>query len=188
MFAGLGALVIDADALARDAVARGSPGLERIAAAWPSAIDANGNLDRGALAAIVFRDSAARDELNAIVHPEVRRLGAEREATAAPEQIVVHDVPLLFEGGFYRLCDANVLVVADRATRIARTVARSGLSPEEVERRMKAQVDPDRARELADYVIDNDGTIATLHDAVTEVFAELRERIPTVSRRRAAQP
>lgn len=182
MFAGLGALVIDADALARDAVAPGSSGLARIAATWPTAIDATGNLDRAALAAIVFRDSAARDELNAIVHPEVRRLGAEREATAGPEQVVVHDVPLLFEAGFYRMCDANVLVVADRAARIARTVARSGLALEEVERRMKVQIDPDRARELADYVIDNDGTIGALHDAVREVFDELRERIPTVSR------
>ena len=182
MFAGLGALVIDADALARDAVAPGSPGLARIAATWPVAIDPNGRLDRAALAAIVFRDSAARDELNAIVHPEVRRLAAEREAAAGPEQIVVHDVPLLFEGGFYRRCDANVLVFAGRATRIARTVARSGLYPEEVERRMKAQIDPDRARELADYVIDNDGTIAALHDAVREVFDDLRDRIPTASR------
>jgi dephospho-CoA kinase len=94
----------------------------------------------------------------------------------------VHDVPLLFEGGFYRRCDANVLVFARRATRIARTVARSGLDPEEVERRMKAQIDPDRARELADYVIDNDGTIAALHDAVREVFDDLRDRIPTASR------
>ena len=182
MFAGLGALVIDADALARDAVAPGSSGLARIAATWPTAIDATGNLDRAALAAIVFRDSAARDELNAIVHPEVRRLGAEREATAGPEQVVVHDVPLLFEAGFYRMCDANVLVVADRAARIARTVARSGLALEEVERRMKVQIDPDRARELADYVIDNDGTIAALHDAVREVFDDLRDRIPTASR------
>jgi len=177
-----GALVIDADALAREAVAAGSAGLGLIAAAWPGAISADGTLDRAALARIVFHDSAARDALNAIVHPEVRRLGAEREASAGPDQIVVHDVPLLFEGGFYRQCDANVLVVADKATRIARIVARNGLDPADVERRMSAQIDPDRARELADYVIPNDGTIAALHDATREVYDDLLERIPTASR------
>ena len=182
IFAEFGALVVDADALAHEAVAPGSPGLARIAAKWPQVIVPDGSLDRAALAKIVFHDSASRDELNAIVHPEVRRLGAEREAAAGPDQIVVHDVPLLFEAGFYRFCDANVLVVADEATRIGRTVARSGLAPEEVERRMKAQIDPDRARELADYVISNDGTIAALRESTREVYDQLLERVPTVSR------
>ena len=177
-FAEFGALVVDADALAREAVAPGSPGLARIAARWPGVIALEGSLDRVAMAAIVFRDSGARDELNAIVHPEVRRLGAELEAAAGPDQIVVHDVPLLFEGGYYRQCDANVVVVADKATRIGRTVARSGLAPDEVERRMKAQIDPDRARELADYV----GTIAALRDAARDVYDELLTRLPSISR------
>jgi len=181
MFAGLGALVIDADALAREAVAPGSRGLERIAEKWPAAIALDGTLDREALAAIVFRDGGARDELNAIVHPEVRRLGAEREASAGPEQVVVHDVPLLFEAGFYRFCDANVLVVAEAETRIGRVVARTGFTPQEVERRMKAQIDPERARELADYTIENDGTIAALAQATADVFEDLRGRVATVS-------
>jgi dephospho-CoA kinase len=187
LFAGFGALVIDADALARAAVAPGSPGLERIAARWPAAVAADGSLDRAALGAIVFRDSAARDELNAIVHPEVRRLGAEIEATAGTGQIVVHDVPLLFEAGFYRFCDATVVVVAEKEIRIGRIVARSGLSPEEVERRMKAQIDPERARELADYTIENDGTIAALAEAAAEIFDDLSVRVPTVSRGGAAR-
>jgi dephospho-CoA kinase len=182
IFAQFGALVVDADALAREAVAPGTPGFERIAARWPSVVTPGGELDRPSLGAIVFRDGGARDELNAIVHPEVRRLGAEREASAGPDQIVVHDVPLLFEGPFYRTCDANVLVVADRDTRIGRVVARSGLDPEEVKRRMAAQIDPERARELADYVIDNDATIAALHDAVRDVFDDLLTRLPTASR------
>src|SRR5271155_1041075 len=182
IFESFGALVIDADVLARDAVAPGSPGLARIAARWPAAIAADGVLEREALAAIVFRDGAARDELNTIVHPEVRRLGAEREARAGAEQIVVHDVPLLFESGFYRFCDANVLVAADPATRVGRIVARSGLAPADVQRRMAVQIDPQRARKLADYVIDNDGTIAALGDAVREVYDDLLERSPTVSR------
>lgn len=188
IFADFGALVIDADALARDAVARGTPGFERIAARWPEVVTPAGELDRLALGAIVFRDGGARDELNAIVHPEVRRLGAEREAAAGSGQIVVHDVPLLFEGRFYQSCDANVLVVADPDTRVGRVVARSGLEPDEVRRRMAAQIDPERARELADYVIDNDATIAALRDAVREVYVDLESRLPAVSSRRNAAP
>lgn len=187
LFAGFGALVIDADALARAALAPGSPGLGRVAARWPEAIGPNGELDRAALAAIVFRDGGARDELNAIVHPEVRRLGAELEATAEADQIVVHDVPLLFEAGFYRQCDATVLVVAEKDTRVGRIVARNGLSPEEVERRMNAQIDPERARELADYTIENDGTIAALGESAAEVFEDLKARVATVSRPGAAR-
>jgi len=187
LFAGFGALVIDADALARAALAPGSPGLARVAVRWPMALDSSGQLDRAALASIVFRDGGARDELNAIVHPEVRRLGAELEATAGADQIVVHDVPLLFEAGFYRLCDATVVVVAEKATRVGRVVARNGLSPEEVERRMSAQIDPERARELADYTIDNDGTIAALAESAAGVFDDLKARVATVSRTGAAR-
>jgi len=186
IFAGRGALVIDADALAREAVAPGSEGLARIAAAFPSAIASNGTLDRAALAAIAFRDSSARDRLNAIVHPAVRRLGEERERTAAPDQIVVHDVPLLFEAGFYRRCDASVLVVAELETRIERILGRSALTREDVERRMRAQIDPDRARELADYVIRNDGGLVELAEAAGEVFDDLSERLPSRSRRNTA--
>jgi dephospho-CoA kinase len=186
IFAVLGAAIVDADALAREAVAPGSAGLARIAALWPAVIDVDGALDREALGRVVFSDSGARDALNAIVHPEVRRLGAEREAAAGAEQIVIHDVPLLFEGLFYQQCDANVLVVADKETRIGRVVARSGLSAEDVKRRMAAQIDPDRARELADYTIDNDSTIDALVDAVREVYADLETRLPVVSRRNSA--
>jgi dephospho-CoA kinase len=186
VFAGLGALVVDADVLAREAVAPATPGFKKIAARWPGAIDAAGHLDRAALAAIVFRSGDERDELSAIVHPEVRRLGAEREATAGAGQIVVHDVPLLFEGGFYRQCDANVLVVAGRDVRIARVVARTGMAPEDVERRMAVQIDPDRARELADYVIENEGSLEHLGAAVREVYDDLLDRRPAVSAARTA--
>jgi dephospho-CoA kinase len=94
----------------------------------------------------------------------------------------VHDVPLLFEAGFYRACDANVLVVADKQTRIERIIARSNMDPAEIERRMAAQIEPQRALELADYTIDNDGTLAALGEAVADVYADLLERIPTISR------
>ncbi|GAC1524700.1 MAG: dephospho-CoA kinase [Vulcanimicrobiaceae bacterium] len=184
IFGGLGARVIDADELARAAVAPGTPALARIARRFPNAIARDGSLDRAALAAIVFSDSTARDAVAEIVHPEVRRLGAAIEATAAPDDVVIHDVPLLFEGGFYRTCDANVLVVADDETRVGRVVARSGLSPQDVRRRMAAQIDPERARELADYTIDNDGTIDALVESVRAVYADLVERLPAISRPR----
>jgi dephospho-CoA kinase len=132
----------------------------------------------------VFADATSREELNAIVHPAVRILGVTLEAAAGPEQIVVHDVPLLFEAGFYRACDANVLVVADKETRIGRLIARSNLDPVEIERRMAAQIEPQRAIELADYTIDNDGTIEALGAAAAEVFADLQERVATVSKGR----
>lgn len=181
-FAALGALVIDADRLARDAVAPGTPGFACVASRFPQAIDAHGGLDRAALAAIVFGDGAARDDLAAIVHPEVRRLGRQREIAARPDQIVVHDVPLLFEAGFFRFCDASVLVVADRETRVGRLIARGGLSAADIERRMAVQIDPERAVELADYSIQNNSTIAALRTQVGEIYADLCERTASVSR------
>ncbi|MDQ2909109.1 MAG: dephospho-CoA kinase [Candidatus Eremiobacteraeota bacterium] len=186
-FAALGALVIDADVLARAAVDPQTEGLARIAQRYPQAIRPGGALDRGALAAIVFSDAAAREAVNAIVHPYVRERAAELERTAGAEQIVVHEVPLLFEAGFYRFCDANVVVEADDEERIARIVARSGLEIGEIRRRMRAQIDPFRARELADYTLVNDGSLAALGDGVRDVFHDLLTRLPTVSQARRAE-
>ena len=173
IFSECGALVIDADALARDAVAPGSAGLAAIARLCPGVLNEGGSLDRPALAKLIFNDPALREQINAIVHPIVRRLGRELEAGASAEQVVVHEVPLLFEAGFYRQCDANVLVVADRELRIARATARTGLSREEIERRMAAQIDPARARELANIVVENDGDLTALRAAVREVYQQL---------------
>ena len=176
-FRDCGAFVIDADALAREALAPGSPGLALVAARCPGVLQGDGSLDRPALARAIFADPPLREAVNGIVHPIVRRLGREREALAAPDQIVVHEVPLLFEAGFYRQCDANVLVIAQRELRIARAMARTGLSRDEIERRMAAQIDPARARELADLVIENDGDLAALQTAVRAVYHQL-ERWP----------
>ena len=107
-----GAVVIDADALAREALAPGSTGARAVAAQWPAVVDAAGTVDRSALARIVFDDPGARERLNAIVHPEVRARAAELERAAPPGTIVVHDVPLLFEGEYWRSCDVTVVVIA----------------------------------------------------------------------------
>jgi dephospho-CoA kinase len=176
IFAGLGALVIDADELAREALAPGSAGLVRIAERWPQVLRGDGELDRAALAAIIFADANAREFVNGIAHPFVRERSAALEGSARPGQIVVHDVPLLFEVGFYKQCDANVLVVAPREQRIARVIARSGLSRAEVERRMDAQIDPERARMLADYTIENNGSLADLRDRATSCYRKLTLR------------
>ncbi len=180
-FAEFGALVIDADALAREAVARGSAGLEQIRGHWSEVVAPDGTLDRVALARIVFHEPPALELLNGIIHPFVRARSLEREAAAARDQIVIHDVPLLFEAGFYQACDANVVVVAELETRVARLIARGGIDPSEIERRMRAQIDPDRARELADYTLSNDGTLGELRLAARDVFDDLLERRPRAS-------
>jgi len=176
IFGELGALVIDADEMARLAVAPGSEGLEQIRARWPQVIAADGTLDRPALAALTFDDAATREALNAMVHPLVRKLAAEREAHAKPHQIVVHDVPLLFESGFCDQCDANVVVVAPPELRIERVQARSNLSRDKIERRMAAQIDPQDARKRADYVIENDGSLEHLRERTRAVYQTLRKR------------
>ena len=173
LFAERGAAIVDADVLAREVVAPGSEGLREIAAAWPEAIGADGELDRPALARIVFADDAARARLNAITHPRVRELGAQREREAPGDAVVVHVVPLLFEGDFWRTCDRTVVVISPRDVRIARVIARDGTEREAVERRMLAQIDPELARTRADYVVENDGDRAALRERSALVYERL---------------
>jgi dephospho-CoA kinase len=181
IFGELGALVIDADEMARLAVAPGSDGLAEISKRWPDVIAEDGTLDRAAMAALSFNDEATREALNAIVHPIVRQLAAEREAKAKPSQIVVHDVPLLFESGFSKECDANVVVVAPLEIRLERVQARSNLSRDKIERRIQAQMDPNQARRLSDYVIENDGSLEHLRERTRAVYDALRKRTREVS-------
>ncbi len=167
-----GATVIDADVLAREVVAAGSDGLREIAARWPEAIGDGGELDRAAMASIVFADGAARTELNAITHPRVRARAAELEREA-PDGLVVHVIPLLFEGDFWRSCDRTVLVAAPDEVRIARVVARDATERAAVERRMAAQIDPALARARADYVVENDGDLDELRERSRRVYQAL---------------
>lgn len=171
-FGALGATLIDADVLAREVVAPGSDGLREIAAEWPRAVGADGALDRAVLAQIVFADEDARARLNAITHPRVRELGARREAEA-PEGLVVHVVPLLFEGDFWRSCEKIVVVIAPDDVRIARVIARDAVEREAVERRMAAQIAPAFARARADYVIENDADLSLLRERSARVHEGL---------------
>jgi dephospho-CoA kinase len=174
-FAELGAFVIDTDELARDAVAPGSAGLREIAALWPQVVR-DGALDRPALAAIVFADGAQRERLNAIVHPEVRRLAAERERGAAPGQTIVQVIPLLFEVGLDAQMDANVVVIAPVSARLERVLARDGVDETHARARMAAQIAPDAARRRADYVIENDADLAALRARTVAVYESLQRR------------
>lgn len=169
----LGAYVIDTDLLAREAVSPNSDGLRAIARVWPGVVR-GGNLDRSALAEIIFTDPAAREQLNGIVHPFVRRLAAEREQHAKPDQVVVHMVPLLFETGYVDQCDASIVVIAPDAERIARVMRRDNLREEQVRARMAAQIDPQEAKRRATYCIENDGDLHHLHDRTAAVFQQLR--------------
>ena len=171
-FAKHGATIIDADVLARVAVAPGSDGLAEIGANWPQAIRADGALDRAALARIVFDDEVARARLNAITHPRVRERAAAMERDA-PDGIVVHVIPLLFEGDFWRSCDKTVLVIAPPEVRIARVIGRDSTERAAVERRIAAQIDPAIARAQADYVIENDGDLEDLRERSGVVYQQL---------------
>ena len=168
-----GALIIDADQLARGAVEPGSPGLRAIATRWPSVISADGSLDRAALARVVFDDDDERARLNAIVHPRVRALAEQIEADAVDGTIAVHMIPLLFEGDYWRTCDATVLVTAPDETRIERVIGRDAGDRRSVRQRMSAQIDPEEARGLATYVIENDGDLATLRERAEGVYDAL---------------
>jgi dephospho-CoA kinase len=172
LFHAFGALIVDTDLIAREAVAPNSDGFLQIAREWPEVIR-DGDLDRGALAAIIFADPIQRERLNAIVHPHVRRIAFERNALAGPGQLVVHVVPLLFETGYDKLVDRTIVVVAPDAERLQRVSARDGLNAEAVRARMAAQLSPRRSIELADFAILNDGSLEDLRLRSRSVYEEL---------------
>ena len=173
VFAEHGALVVDTDAIAREVVAPNSDGLREIARVWPQTVR-GGALDRGTLADIVFGDPAARERLNALLHPHIRRIALERDARAKPGQLVVHVVPLLFETGYDRIVDKSVLVTAPLERRIARVVERDHLDEARVRARIAAQIEPDRARRAADFVIENDDGLEQLRARAWAVYEQLR--------------
>jgi dephospho-CoA kinase len=175
---GLGATVIDADLLAREAVAPGTPGLRRIVEAWGEAVlDADGALDRAAMREIVFRAETARQRLEAIVHPEVARLrdAAVAAAARAGESIVVSDVPLLFEAGLAGRFDLVVLVDAPEPIRLERMIRDRGMAEATARRIIAAQMPAERKRERADRVIDNSGSMESLESAARAAWEWVRE-------------
>lgn len=174
-----GAEIIDADLLARRAVEPGSPGLERVAEAFgPAVLDQNGALNRAALRSMIFRDPEARAELEAIVHPEVARLRAEEEASAeaAGVEIIVSDIPLLFEVGMEDDFDLVVLVDSPEEIRADRLVQGRGLDEAEARRMIETQMPAAAKRGRADYLIENEGTLPELEARAEEVWWLIRRR------------
>lgn len=175
-----GAVVVDADKIAREVVEPGTPALTRIAEEFgPGVIAPDGSLDRAALGAIVFADEGARRILNGITHPAVRELSHRRFAEAAaadPDAIVVYDVPLLMEARGADEFDVVVVVSAPEETRIERMVSLRGMSREEATRRIRSQVPEEERRALADILIESGGTLEETLARADEVWDELRQR------------
>jgi dephospho-CoA kinase len=177
LLASHGAVVIDADVLARDAVEPGTPGFDAVVARFgESLVTPAGEIDRAALAAIVFADDGARADLEAIVHPAVRAAIARAIAThAVGDDVVVVDSPLLIETGAHVDFPVVIVVTASEAARIAR-LARRGMSEADVRNRLAGQRPLGDKTAHADVVLDNDGDERALEAQVDRVWTDLRER------------
>ncbi|SEL71999.1 dephospho-CoA kinase [Streptacidiphilus jiangxiensis] len=174
LLAAHGAVIVDADLIAREVVAPGTEGLAAVVAAFgPEVLAADGSLDRPKLGAIVFADPEKLASLNAIVHPLVGRRSAELEAAAGPDAVVVHDVPLLAENGLAPFYDLVVVVDAADETRVSRLVELRGMKEEDARARMAAQASREARLAVADLVIDNDGPLERLAPQVAEVWEKL---------------
>jgi dephospho-CoA kinase len=175
-FEALGAATIDADVLARDAVAPGTPGLRAVLSRFgPDVLDASAGLDRRKLGAIVFSDPGARRDLEAIVHPEVRRATNAWFASRNPaaHRFAVADVPLLYETGLDRDFDLVIVTACEPAAQLQRLMARDGLTDAEARQRIAAQLPLDEKIRRADYVIRTDGTRDATSAEVRRVVSQL---------------
>lgn len=168
----LGAVVVDADRIARDVVAPGTPGLAAVAEEFDGVLRPDGSLDRAALGRVVFADPAALARLGAITHPLVAAESARQEAAAGPDAVVVHDVPLIVENGLADRYDLVVVVGAPEEVRLARLVEHRGMDRDDALARIRAQADDAARRAVADVWLDNSGTREELLAAVRELWDE----------------
>ncbi|MFE9095074.1 dephospho-CoA kinase [Streptomyces sp. NPDC007264] len=172
-----GAVLIDADRIAREVVAPGTAGLAAVVEAFGEDVLApDGSLDRPRLGSLVFSDPGKLATLNAIVHPLVGARSRELESAAAEDAVVVHDVPLLAENGLAPLYDVVVVVDASPATRLDRLVRLRGMTEEDARARMAAQAAREKRLAIADIVIDNDVPLEQLERRVRDVWADLARR------------
>jgi dephospho-CoA kinase len=168
-----GAVIIDADVLAREVVEPGTSGLAAISERFGTQVLIDGRLSRARLADIVFADPAARGDLERIIHPAVRTRAAELEAAAGSAAVVVHVIPLLVETGQQENFDLVVTVDVDQETQIQRLMARNGLSRTEAEARIAAQASREDRRNAADVVLNNSGSLAQLNDQIDALWTVL---------------
>ncbi|MFF4563319.1 dephospho-CoA kinase [Streptomyces sp. NPDC001435] len=172
-----GAVLIDADRIAREVVAPGTPGLAAVVEAFgEEVLAADGSLDRPRLGSIVFADPEKLAVLNSIVHPLVGARSRELESAAADDAVVIHDVPLLAENGLAPLYDLVVVVDASPETQLDRLVRLRGMTDQDARARMAAQATREKRLEIADVVIDNDVPLEALERRVDEVWSELVRR------------
>ena len=170
----LGAVVIDADLLAREVVERGTPGLAAVVEEFgPGLLTADGDLDRPAMGRLVFGDEHARRRLEAIIHPLVYARITELEAEAPPDALVVHDIPLLAENARAGDFDAVIVVDVPEEMQVERMVRDRGWTEEDARARIAAQATREQRLAIATYVVDNTGTHEDLRHRVAEVSAEL---------------
>ncbi len=179
VLARLGVGIVDADRIAREVVDKGSSGLAEVVREFgEDVLDADGALDRPKLAAIVFGKDDARKKLQAITHPRIGLLSAERLAAvkASASPYAIYDAPLLVEVGAHKGLDALIVVAADEATQIARLLARDGMAETDARQRLAAQLPLARKLEVADYVIHNDAGLAELEQRTVAVHREILAR------------
>jgi dephospho-CoA kinase len=184
-----GAVVIDSDRLAREVVEPGTEGLRQIVATFgPDVLAPDGSLDRGRLAARVFPDEAARAQLNAIVHPRVGARTAELMAAAAPDAVVVHDVPLLVENGLAPNYHLVLVVDTPVEARVRRLVHQRDMSEQDVRARISAQATDEARRAVADVWLDNGGAQDEILAAVDALWADRLVRYESNVRLHRAAP
>lgn len=177
LFVSYGAVLIDADRIAREVVEPGTPGLAAVVEAFGSGVlSADGTLDRPKLGGIVFSDPDKLAILNKIVHPLVGARSAALESAAGPDSVVIHDVPLLAENGLAPLYDLVVVVDAAPGTQLDRLVRLRGMTADEARARMAAQADRAQRLAVADIVIDNDGPLEALEPQARKVWERLAEQ------------
>lgn len=175
-----GAVLIDADRIAREVVAPGTPGLAAVVDAFgEDVLSADGALDRPRLGSIVFADPQKLAVLNAIVHPLVGARSRDLEEAAPKDAVVIHDVPLLAENGLAALYDLVIVVDARPETQLDRLVRLRGMTEEDARARMAAQASRDKRLAIADIVIDNDVPLDALERRVADVWADLAHRART---------
>ncbi|MDA2993239.1 MAG: dephospho-CoA kinase [Actinomycetota bacterium] len=174
-FSDLGARVVDADQLARVAVERGSEGFDEVILRFGEKIMHNGDIDRKALAEIIFSDPQAKEDLEAIIHPRVRGLFLEVVADLKPDEILIYEIPLLAESGSAKNFDLVITVEADLEIRKDR-LRKRGMFISEIERRLAAKATREDRQALADFVIVNDGDEDGLLRAVENLWEELPSR------------
>ena len=174
-FAELGALVIDADQLARDAIERGSEGFDQLIATFGDSILHNGLVDRRALGELVFRDAEAKKKLEAIIHPIVRKEFEEAVASLENDQILIYEIPLLFETKAMERFDYIVTVEAEMQLRKERLLQK-GLRNSEIESRIAAQASREERESIADQVFENNGSEDELLRSVENLWELLKMR------------